>query len=140
VDKERKMACPCGSGLTYAVCCKGYHQGKAAPTAEALMRSRYSAYVRRDGAYLHRTWAQETRPSKASLAKLADTHWCGLTIIETTEGLVEDAQGCVHFIARFIAPDDSEQQMEEVSLFRRDKGRWVYVSGDVTSTDTIHHS
>ena len=130
------MDCPCGSGMDYTACCKPFHLGKSAPTAEALMRSRYSAYVRRDGAYLHRTWAQEARPSKAALAQLSDGRWCGLTIVVATAGLADDDHGSVHFIARFVDAAGSTQQMEEISLFRRDKGRWVYVSGDVKSTDT----
>ena len=42
-DDER---CPCLSGDTYGACCGRYHSGAAtAPTAEALMRSRYSAFA-----------------------------------------------------------------------------------------------
>ncbi|MFM0874673.1 YchJ family metal-binding protein, partial [Klebsiella pneumoniae] len=37
-------SCPCGSGDPLDDCCGRYHQGHPAPTAEALMRSRYSAY------------------------------------------------------------------------------------------------
>ena len=62
------MSCICGSGLEWKACCAPLLlQGKSAATAEVLMRSRYVAYVRRDGDYLYKTWASETRPSKASL-------------------------------------------------------------------------
>ena len=38
--------CPCGSGLAYEACCGPIIAGAPAATAEALMRSRYSAYAR----------------------------------------------------------------------------------------------
>ncbi len=118
--------CVCGLETDYTQCCKPYHQGKAAPpTAEALMRSRYSAYIKRDGAYLHRTWAQTTRPSKTSLMQLAPTHWIGLTIVRTEAGGCDDATGIVEFIAHWIE-EGVEKQLHEVSEFVREKGRWVY--------------
>lgn len=54
--------CPCASGDTVAACCGPLLDGAPAPTAERLMRSRYTAFVREDGAYLLRTWHPETRP------------------------------------------------------------------------------
>ena len=59
-DPSRR--CPCGTGLTYGECCGKYHAGTNAPTAEALMRSRFSAFVTGDEAYLLRTWDPDTRP------------------------------------------------------------------------------
>ena len=42
-------SCPCGSEKTYEDCCgpwhAGFKTGVHAPTPEALMRSRYRAYV-----------------------------------------------------------------------------------------------
>nr|WP_316226808.1 SEC-C metal-binding domain-containing protein [Bradyrhizobium sp. SZCCHNS3052] len=44
---RRLMQCPCGSGLPYDRCCGPYLDGDdQPPTAEALMRSRYTAYTR----------------------------------------------------------------------------------------------
>ena len=57
--------CPCGSSQLYAQCCGRFHSGAAAaPTAETLMRSRYSAYARRDADYILRTWHPTTRPRR----------------------------------------------------------------------------
>ena len=59
-----RALCPCGQGLPYEACCGRYIDGAAAaPTAEALMRSRYTAYVRGAGSYVAETWADETRPA-----------------------------------------------------------------------------
>lgn len=116
--------------MAWKTCCQPYLiQGKSALTAEMLMRSRYSAYVRRDAAYLHKTWATSTRPSKASLMQLAPTHWTGLTIVRTEAGGAEDSQGVVEFIAHWQDNEGIAQQLHEVSQFVREKGRWVYLTG-----------
>ena len=124
------MDCPCGSGLTYNQCCRVYHDGKAAPTAQALMRSRYSAYVLGNGAYLHRSWHSSTRPSKKSLMQFSPTTWLGLEIVCTQQGLETDTQGVVEFIARYQTPAAGEEILHETSQFLREAGRWYYVKGD----------
>ncbi|MBP7900771.1 MAG: hypothetical protein KAZ85_02125 [Gammaproteobacteria bacterium] len=91
------------------------------------MRSRYVAYVRKDGDYVYKTWASSTRPSKASLKQLAVTDWQGLTVIRTELGGVDDSTGVVEFIAHWRDEDGNLQQMHEVSEFVREKGGWVYV-------------
>ena len=118
--------CPCQSGKTYTQCCRPYHDGKAAPTAEALMRSRYSAYVLRNGAYLHRSWHESTRPNKKSLLQLPPTEWLGLEIVRTEQGGETDTSGVVEFIARYREAD-AEAALQETSRFVREAGRWTYV-------------
>lgn len=127
------MQCPCGSNNSFAQCCKPYLQGKATPTAETLMRSRYTAYVKRDGAYLHRTWAQSSRPPKAQLMRLTPTNWTKLTILRTEAGNIHDNTGIVEFIATW-QENDHEQSLHEISHFMREKGRWVYLNGDIQTT------
>jgi SEC-C motif-containing protein len=124
------MNCPCESGKTYQVCCEPFHSGQAnAPTAEWLMRSRYSAYVLHKAAYLHRSWSAQTRPTKQSLKKAQPVAWLGLEIVRTEQGGVSDNDGVVEFIARY-QQDDREEQLHETSRFSRENGRWVYVEGD----------
>lgn len=121
--------CPCGSEMTYNQCCRQYHDGKSAPTAETLMRSRYSAYVMRNGAYLHRSWHSSTRPNKKGLLQLPPMDWLGLEIVRTEFGGGHDATGIVEFIARFR---DGEQtgELHETSRFAREGGKWFYVDGE----------
>jgi SEC-C motif domain protein len=122
------MTCECGSGKTWKVCCAPLLlQGKSAATAEALMRSRYVAYVRRDADYLHKTWASSTRPSKASLKQLAPTDWQGLDVIRVELGGEDDSTGLVEFIAHWRDEQGMMQRLHETSQFVREKGRWVYV-------------
>lgn len=114
--------CPCGSGAPYRACCEPFHDGAPAPTAEALMRSRYSAYVRGLDDYVFRTWHPRTRP--ASVA--SSVSWTGLEIVRTVDGGADDDRGIVEFVA--TAPG---QRLHEVSRFERRARRWVYVDGDI---------
>lgn len=118
--------CPCGSGLAYAACCQRYHLGEAAPTAEALMRSRYTAYALGMVDYLLDSWHPRTRPAQLDMHD-APT-WLGLSILDTHHGQVGDDEGEVEFEARFTHPD-GVAVMHERSRFRRHEGRWVYLDG-----------
>lgn len=118
--------CPCCSGLSYSQCCRPFHEGKAVPTAEALMRSRYSAYVLANAAYLHRSWHSSTRLSKKSLVQPKQLEWQQLEILRTEAGQATDQEGLVEFIA-YYSEQGEAQQLHELSRFTREKGRWVYL-------------
>ncbi|HJV51214.1 MAG TPA: YchJ family metal-binding protein, partial [Noviherbaspirillum sp.] len=76
----KAQACPCGSGKDYATCCGRFiERGDVAQTAEELMRSRYSAYVVKDEAYLKATWHPSTRPTEA-LFEEDGGKWLGLEV------------------------------------------------------------
>lgn len=116
--------CPCGLGAPYAECCGSYHAGRAAaPTAERLMRSRYSAFAIRHTAYLLRTWSSDTRPADLVLDPGID--WTGLDVLGTTGGTAFHSQGTVEFVARYRVGRDSGEQREN-SRFVREGGLWVY--------------
>ncbi|GAA0617887.1 YchJ family protein [Halomonas beimenensis] len=117
-------ACPCGSGLPLAACCGLYHRGAPAPTPEALMRSRYSAFALGLTDYLLESWAAETRP--ASLPADDGTRWVRLEILDHGES---GDEGRVHFRATF-REGRRWGVLEERSRFRREAGRWVYVDGE----------
>lgn len=123
--------CPCGSGLAFAACCAPCLNGVAiARSAQALMRSRYSAYVKKDEAYLLASWHPSTRP--ASLALDEDpVKWLGLDIIALAQGLPGDMTGRVEFVARYKVGGRA-QRLQEKSRFVFEDGRWFYVDGDIT--------
>lgn len=123
------MKCPCNSQNDYSSCCEPYHQGKAAPTAEALMRSRYSAYAVDDTKYLYKSWSKQTRPSKKALKQDQSSQWLGLEIIQTEHGTVLDNEGIVEFKASYSA-DNGVNELHETSRFVRENGRWVYLNGE----------
>ena len=118
--------CPCDSGSTYADCCGNWHagllQGLHAPTPEALMRSRYSAYVLGLIDYLLATWHPATAPGELELPPLK---WLGLEVLLAQS----TAQaGVVEFVAR-CRDNGRAQRMHETSRFVREQGRWYYVDG-----------
>lgn len=123
------MKCPCNPKNDYANCCEPYHQGQAAPSAELLMRSRYSAYVLNKANYLFKSWSQTTRPTKKSLKQDQPTQWLGLEIIRSEHGTVLDSEGIVEFKASYMA-DTGVQQLHETSRFIRENSRWVYLDGE----------
>ena len=129
-------ACPCGSGKTFDLCCQPLIAGRApAPTAEALMRSRYSAFVLADLDYLQKTSAGEAalKFDRAELAlSLPGTEWLGLTITATEAGGADDDEGTVTFEARFRENGRLHRQGER-SEFRRIGGAWRYRRGDVAA-------
>ncbi|KWV14338.1 SEC-C domain-containing protein [Xanthomonas translucens pv. translucens] len=115
--------CPCGRPRDYAQCCGLYHAGAAPPDAETLMRSRYSAYVRRDADYLRASWHPSTRPAQLEL----DTHttWLGLTVQRVIASGADSAE--VAFLARYRIGGGSAVRMIEHSRFVREDGRWYYL-------------
>ncbi|MFC3225829.1 YchJ family protein [Marinibaculum pumilum] len=116
--------CDCGSGATYITCCGRLHAGAPAPDAEALMRSRYSAFRRADVAYLLKSWAAETRPASLSLDPAQE--WTGLKIHR--HRLTGPDTAIVKFTARWRSGQRTGG-LTETSRFRRDGAGWVYVDG-----------
>ena len=126
-------ACACGSGGARPSCCGPLLDGdEQAQTAEALMRSRYSAFVEGDEAYLAATWHPNTRP--ASIRLDPARRWLGLKVVATEAGRADDGQGTVEFVARYKV-DGGGHRLHERSRFERLAGRWVYVDGDLGATD-----
>lgn len=121
--------CPCGTGLNYGECCGKYHAGAVAPTAETLMRSRFTAFVTEDTDYLLRTWDPDTRPTQLSLAD-SPIRFYRLDILATEAGGPFDETGVVEFEAFYKGEITGSQR--ERSTFRRVDGAWVYSAGDVS--------
>jgi SEC-C motif-containing protein len=119
--------CPCGSGRALAECCGRYLAGALPPTAEALMRSRYSAYVLGDEAYLLATWHPDTRPASLDLTQEPPVKWLGLAIKRHEDS--GNDQAVVEFVARYKVGGRA-QRMHEISRFVREQGRWWYVDGN----------
>ncbi len=124
--------CPCGRTTTKGhplaldACCGPYHAGQAAPDAESLMRSRYSAFVRGDVTYLLATWHAAKRP--ATLELEAAAQWLGLEIKQHRVKGEHTAE--VEFVARFRVGGKAVRQHER-SRFVHEEGHWFYVDGDV---------
>ena len=95
------------------------------------MRSRYTAYVLADEAYLRKTWHPDTCPVDMDLSMSADgDRWLGLKIKRTEAGGVGDETGMVEFVARYKVAGKG-YRLHETSRFSRHGGRWVYLDGVV---------
>lgn len=122
--------CPCGTVQAYAACCGRYHAGPLhlqAPTAEALMRSRYSAYGLGLGDYLQDTWHASTRPTAVQAFDPA-LRWLGLEV--RRHDVQADGSAVVEFVARSKVAGRA-QRLHESSRFVMEAGRWFYVDGDL---------
>jgi SEC-C motif-containing protein len=124
--------CPCGSGRAYTECCGPLHDGTArAPSAVALMRSRFSAFARGRADYLLHSWHPSTRPARLDLDDAIS--WRRLQIVDTEAGGADDTAGVVEFRAQY-EKDGKRHILRERSRFRRSRdGSWQYVDGDIGS-------
>ena len=124
------MICPCrgaADALPYEACCGRYHVGSPVPTAEALMRSRYSAFVLDELDYLLATWGASTRPALL-MPNPAGLKWLGLEVRRHT--VIDADHASVEFVARHKLGGRAER-LHEISRFVREAGRWFYVDGEV---------
>lgn len=126
--------CPCRAKdenpKSYSECCAPYiEEGKPAPTAEALMRSRYTAFALGKIDHLVETLAAGTRDDfdrKAITHWSRSSQWLGLEILSTEQGGAEDETGYVEFVAHFVN-DGQRHAHRERSLFRKEDGRWYFL-------------
>lgn len=131
---SQRSLCPCGSGDAFGACCGPLHAGRGsgrvtAPTAERLMRSRYSAFAIRDDAYLLSTWHPSTRPRTVALGP--EVVWRKLEVVEVVDGGEHDRTGTVAFRAHFWDAARRERGvLEERSRFVREEGQWCYLAAD----------
>src|SRR5687768_5669928 len=142
------MRCPCGCAeetakqrgtgrrallsdrsKKYPDCCGRYlDDGKATPTAEALMRSRYTAYALGREDYLLGTWHHSTRPASLELASKSRNKWLGLEVRRHEQ--LEPDNALVEFVARYKV-DGRAHRLHEISRFMRQAGKWFYIDGEI---------
>jgi SEC-C motif domain protein len=118
--------CPCGGAAGYEACCGRFHAGALhlmAPTAEALMRSRYAAYVFGLDAYLLDTWHPSTRPLDIAPPP-PGLRWIGLEVRHHVP--IDADHAAVGFVARSKLGGRADR-MRVTSRFERVGGRWLYV-------------
>jgi len=133
-------SCPCGSGLPYGGCCEPYITGgKNAPTAEALMRSRYTAYVEHAIDYIVDTCTQDEKDRidvKLTRNWSEKSKWLGLRVLSTDKGGPEDTTGSVEFEALYEM-DGLRDTHHENARFTKKDGRWLYENGDIVPKTVV---
>ncbi|MDA8139587.1 MAG: YchJ family protein [Desulfobacteraceae bacterium] len=132
--------CPCGSGRTYAECCQPLIQAtQPATTAEALMRSRYTAHVKAEIDYIVDT----THPSKRGSVNRKEVtdwahkaEWQSFEVLQTEAGGAEDSEGCVEFVAAYRQKEKLIKH-HEIAEFKKVEGRWYFFDGKAPRPQTI---
>ena len=135
--------CPCGSDRLYSECCEQYISRKVkAPTAEALMRSRYSAYVEHEVDYIIDTCVQQGKKDidpKSTREWSEQSTWLGLKIISSEKGTVLDNEGVVEFEATYER-DGQKEKHHETARFKKENGEWLYVDGLLAPNTVVRAS
>jgi SEC-C motif-containing protein len=141
MPSEKK--CPCGSGRAYADCCEPYITGKAkAPTAEALMRSRYSAYTEHAIDYIINTCIRRDKNDidyKSTKDWSEQSTWLGLKILLVEKGGIADTEGTVEFEALYER-DGLKETHHETAKFKKQNGDWLYDDGHVVPHTVVRSS
>ena len=124
--------CPCGSNVAYKTCCRPLIKGEQpARTAEQLMRSRYSAYVKKEMEYIYTSLHPASRADydeKSSRAWAESAQWHTFEIVDTKGGGAEDREGKVEFIATY-SQNGVKTEHHELSSFKKEGDTWYFVSG-----------
>lgn len=124
--------CPCGSGLSFDKCCQPYIDGKLnAPTAEAQMRARYTAYTIANIDFIQQTYLnhEEDFDYNGTLNWAKKSKWKGLTIKSTKDGLEGDSEGYVDFVAYFEDENGKDSYHQEKSHFIKKDNKWFFKEG-----------
>lgn len=139
------MICPCqtleSKPKNYADCCGPIHEGKPAPTAEKLMRARYSAYATLKIPFISSTQITHNAEefSEAEALKWAESsNWKGIKIVSTKNGTEADAKGIVEFEAHY--QDKASQKdlvHKETSLFEKVDGKWLFKEGNIAGAQAV---
>jgi SEC-C motif-containing protein len=124
--------CPCGSNIAYGACCSPVIKGeRPAETAEQLMRSRYSAYVRKEVPYILASLHPDHRAGydeKRSRAWAEGAEWHGIRILSTSKGGQADSEGQVEFTVSYTEKG-LKQEHHELSSFKKEGGTWYFTDG-----------
>lgn len=130
--------CPCGSSLAYVDCCGPIISGTApARTAEALMRSRYTAYATGAIEHILKSCVQDDHLDEDATRRWSrKSEWRGLRILRTEKGGSADNEGVVEFAASYVL-DGLKDEHRETATFVKKDGNWLYESGEVKTVTVM---
>lgn len=137
MKNQDSVGCPCWSGQPYTSCCQPYHLGEKPATAEALMRSRYSAYAKGLPDYIRLTtdvnnprFSKDWKKWKKDILLFSSqTHFQGLEILESME---KENEAWVTFHA-ILSQNERDCSFKEKSYFIKIDGMWLYRDGTILS-------
>ncbi len=132
--------CPCGSNMAYEECCMPVIKGaQPAATAEQLMRSRYSAYAKKEISYLFTSLHPDHRANfdeKGTRTWAESAEWHKLEIVRTAGGQPEDSEGEVEFIASYTE-QGIKRDHHETATFAKHSGTWHFVDGKAVAPQPV---
>ena len=132
--------CPCGSGRAFELCCEPYLLGRLpAPTAEALMRSRYTAYTLCSIDYLYQTSGPHVRrefDAEGSKRWAESAEWTGLEVLATEGGGEQDETGTIEFVAHYAIKEKPFEHHEKAQ-FAKVNGKWFFIDGEMIGPEPI---
>jgi SEC-C motif-containing protein len=119
------MKCYCDSNIDFDACCKPYlDKGMLAPTAEKLMRSRYSAFKSNNARYLMETSLHVKENEEQALNNYFEqVQWLQLEVIKAEALKVE-------YKAYFMM-DNKVDVLHERSNFVQENGKLLYSDGEI---------
>ena len=133
-------SCPCGSGIDYSKCCEKYISGAdKAPTAESLMRARYSAYTKVEVDFILKTHDSKTRSdiSKDETKTWAEeSEWLGLDVIRVVDGKKDDKSGIVEFKAYYKQAGVKRTHHEEATFVKK-RGAWYFEDSKIINKPVV---
>lgn len=133
--------CPCGESQSYEKCCGPYHQGEVyPPTAEKLMRARYSAFVQQEFEFIESTHDPQNKKDfdiEAVKEWSTQSEWEELEIKNTEGGQENDETGKVEFIARYYDHKQKYHEHHELADFQKRNGKWFFSDGKFIGPETI---
>lgn len=138
---ETKDLCPCGSGKKYSECCQPVIKGtQKAQTAEALMRARYTSYVKQEIDFIINTCEHSKEIAeidrKATEQWSKESTWHGLKILRTEKGSENDNEGIVEFEAVYSQKGIRDIH-HETAAFKKINGEWLYSTGMIKPTTVV---
>ncbi|MAX67861.1 MAG: hypothetical protein CME66_13065 [Halobacteriovoraceae bacterium] len=132
--------CPCGSENEYQSCCMPYHKNESLPpTAEKLMRARYSAFVKNEIPFIAQTHLPGTEDFDIEEARnwAVDSQWKGLEIVNSQKGQADHQSGIVEFKALYADKEGKDYLHHEISTFKKIDDQWYYEDGQIVGTGPI---
>ncbi len=138
---ENKDLCPCGSGKTYSECCEPIIKGTSkALTAEALMRARYTSYVKQEIDFIINSCEEGDQIAEIDRKATEDwsknSTWHGLKILNTQKGGEGDDEGIVEFEATYVSKGIRDVH-HETGYFKKINGNWMYSVGQIKTTTVV---
>ncbi len=138
---DNNELCPCGSGKKYSDCCEKIIKGSVkALTAEALMRARYSAYVKQEIDFIMNSCEKGDKIAEIDRKATEDwsrnSKWHGLKILRTEKGGEGDDEGVVEFEAEYTSKGMHDVH-HEIGGFKKINGEWFYSEGMMRPTTVV---